>query len=166
MRIRGFTHLALAAVLLCLLASGCSRTVTATIIETGTVTSTVTSTATVTVPQLALEITSPQNGDAFNVNVQKVSGTVSDPTAEVKVNGADAFVAQDGSFYGLVDLPRGESVIEVIAIRGDDSISQEVTVTFNPPLAVYLDLPETSADVDYRITPLPLPAPSTIPRLR
>jgi hypothetical protein len=130
MRMNKWGNITLVAILLCLVASGCSQTVTATVVETDTITSTVTSTVTHTAPQLALEITSPQNGETFDVNVQKVSGTVSDPTAEVKVNGMDAYVAQDGSFYGLVDLPRGDSVIEVLAIRGDDSISQEVNVTF------------------------------------
>jgi hypothetical protein len=158
MRMNKWVNIALAAVLLCLmLGAGCGRTVTTTVVETGTVTSTILSTTTVTVqpaPQLTLEVTSPQNGETFDVNVQKVSGIVSDPAAIIKVNGMDACVSQDGSFYGFADLPRGDSVIEVLAIRGDDNISQEVAVTFNPPLAVYLDLPQTSAGVDYRITPV------------
>jgi hypothetical protein len=48
---------------------------------------------------LSLQIDSPEDGAEFNVNIQKVSGTVSDPKATVWIDDVESKVAQDGTFY-------------------------------------------------------------------
>ena len=143
----------IATLLLFVSTSGCRNT-NSTISESETTIATTLVTSTQPVIPLALEVTAPQNDVTFNVNLQKVTGTVSDPTATVKVNDAEARVSPDGSFYGFVDLPPGSSTIEILAMRGIDSVSKEVTATFKPPLALFLDDPQTMTGVDYRVTPL------------
>jgi Glucodextranase, domain B len=103
---------------------------------------------------LTLEITSPVNGTVTNNNQQLVEGNVTDPKAEVTINGTPAEVSSDGSFIGYVDLPRGKSTVEVVAARGDDSAQASIEATFNPPLALFLDSPATPQGIDYRITPV------------
>lgn len=103
---------------------------------------------------LVLQVTSPEDGAEFSVNVQKVSGIVSSPEATVQINGIEAKeVAQDGAFYAYIELSEGESTIEARATRGKDTYSDTITVTFVPALTVYLDI-ESESGVDYNITPV------------
>lgn len=102
---------------------------------------------------LAVNIHSPQSGACFSVNVQKVIGIVSDPEATVHVNGIEAAVSQDGSFYAYIDLIEGENVIEAEVVRGKATVSDAVTVSFTPALAVILDI-EYESGVNYLTTPL------------
>jgi uncharacterized Zn-binding protein involved in type VI secretion len=102
---------------------------------------------------LAVNIHSPEGGACFSVNVQKVIGVVSDPEATVHVNGIEAAVSQDGSFYAYIDLIEGENVIEAEAVWGKATVSDAVTVNFTPALAVILDI-EYESGVNYLTTPL------------
>jgi hypothetical protein len=90
---------------------------------------------------LSLQIDSPEDGAEFSVNVQKVSGVVSDPKATVQVNGIEAGVDQNGDFYAYVEFNEGENTIKAEAIRGRDNYFETLIVTFTPPLAVYIDIP-------------------------
>jgi len=102
---------------------------------------------------LSLQLDSPEDRAEFSVNVQKVSGIVSDPEATVQVNGIEAKVAQDGAFYAYIELSEGENTIKAKAMRGKDTYSETIAVTFVPELAIYIDL-ETESGVDYNITPV------------
>ena len=102
---------------------------------------------------LSLQIDSPEDGAEFSINVQKVSGVVSDPEATVRINDIEARVARDGAFYAYIDLTKGENTIEAGATRGNDTHSETITVSFSPELAVYLDI-ESESGVDYNITPV------------
>ena len=102
---------------------------------------------------LVLQVTSPEDGAEFSVNVQKVSGIVSDPEAAVQINGTEAKVAQDGAFYAYIELSEGENTIKAKVMRGKDTYSETIAVTFVPELAIYIDL-ETEGGVDHRITPV------------
>jgi len=103
---------------------------------------------------LSLQIDSPEDGAEFSVNVQKVSGVVSDPEATVRINDIEAKVDRDGAFYAYIDLTKGENTIEAGATRGNDTHSETITVSFSPELAVYSDLPpenESSLMLDWKI---------------
>lgn len=105
---------------------------------------------------LSLLINSPEDGAEFKMNLQKVIGTVSDPQATVVVNGIEAKVAEDGSYYAYIDLIEGENTIKAVALKGLTShykSLQSVTVTFTPPLVIYLDA-EPEWRYDYTKTPL------------
>ena len=104
--------------------------------------------------KLALKVASPQNNAEYKVNLLPVTGTVSDPTAAVVVNGAEATVAADGGFQGYAVLDEGENNIEVIAIKGAAKTARNITVNFTPALVVYLDYPSLSRDTDYTREPL------------
>jgi hypothetical protein len=103
---------------------------------------------------LSLSIDSPEDGTELDVNVIKVRGMVSDHRAMVTVNGIAAKVAQDGSFSSWVQLMTGPNTIEVVATLGDEDVSKTITVTFNPALAVYLEMPRPEIGTDYTKTPL------------
>ena len=104
---------------------------------------------------LSLKIDSPEHGTEHKVNLLKVSGTVSDPEAVVVVNGIEAKVAEDGTFYAYIELAEGENDIKAVAVRDMAKSSETINVTFSPPLAIYLDYPEEwEFGVDYSKTPI------------
>lgn len=104
---------------------------------------------------LSLKIDSPEHGSELKVNVLKVSGTVSDPEAVVVVNGIEAHVAEDGTYYAYIELAKGENTIEAAALRDMAKSSETINVTFSPPLAIFLDYPEEwEFGVDYSKTPI------------
>ena len=92
---------------------------------------------------LSLEIIYPPDKVTLDINLIKLTGVVSDITANVTIiyTGKPNIVevAKDGSFYYWVDLAQGPSAIEVIAVKGKEKLVNALTIIFNPPLAVYLD---------------------------
>jgi len=110
---------------------------------------------------LSLWLNSPEDGAKFKINLQKVSGTVSDPQATVVINGIEAKVAEDGSYYAYIDLIEGENTIEAVALKGVEKSSQSVTVTFTPPLVIYLD---AEPEWRYNYTKTPLTVTGTVNR--
>ena len=98
---------------------------------------------------LSLEIQSPQDEAELDTNLVKVTGTVSDPTANVTLNygttQTGASVSDNGSFYGWVDLPKGASMVEVVATKGKERVAKAINITFKPPLAVWVDGPPSVA---------------------
>ncbi len=103
---------------------------------------------------LSLEIDSPEHGTEHKVNLLKVKGTVSDPEATVVVNGIEAKVAEDGTYYAYIELAEGENDIEAIAMRRLAKSSETIYITFSPALVVYLDMPRPDWSVDYTKVPL------------
>jgi hypothetical protein len=104
--------------------------------------------------ELALEITSPRNGIEQNVNLLPVTGTVSEPSAAVVVNGLEAMVAEDGSFQGYAVLNKGENNIKVIAIKDTIKTAKNIPVTFTPALVVLLEHPSLDWTTDYTREPM------------
>jgi len=102
---------------------------------------------------LSLWLNAPEDGAKLKINLQKVSGIVSDPQTTVVVNGIEAKVAEDGSYYAYIDLIEGENTVKAVAFKGVEKSSQSVTVTYTPPLVVYLDA-EPEWRYDYTKTPL------------
>jgi uncharacterized protein YfaP (DUF2135 family) len=89
---------------------------------------------------VSLAIDFPQDKTTYKANVLPVTGTVSDSTAVVVVDGKEARVAEDGSFHGYAALREGENSIEVNAIKGNLRITRNISVTFDPALVIYLDV--------------------------
>jgi hypothetical protein len=101
-----------------------------------------------------LRITSPQNNEEYRINVLTVTGMVDDPGAIVLVNGTEAVVGVDGGFQGYSVLTEtGENTIEVIALGDEAKAVQTITVTFVPPLVVYLNA-DPEPGIDYTKEPL------------
>jgi len=105
---------------------------------------------------LSLEITYPPYGAVFDNNLIKLTGTVSDPASSVVISYARAQsrakVAEDGSFYSWLDLVKGSSTIEVMASNKKSRLTKTLNVTFNPPLAVFLD--GVGQAVTYNLKPI------------
>ncbi len=112
---------------------------------------------------LSLEISSPEDGAGLKVNLQKVRGTVSDPGATVVVNGIEAKVAEDGTYYAYIELAEGKNNIEAVAMRDVAKSTEDITVSFMPPLVVRYS-PEPEIGVDYTKTPLPITGMVTHPK--
>lgn len=102
---------------------------------------------------VTVEIYSPEDGVNLSVNVRKVVGAVSSPKATVQINGTEAKVSEDGSFYAYIDLAEGENTIKVEAVRGNATGSDTITVNFTPALAMRLDI-EYDSSINYLTTPL------------
>jgi nitrogen fixation protein FixH len=91
-------------------------------------------TKTVTITRiLALEITSPQDKAEVTESPIAVTGTVSDPSAGVTVNGREVETAEDGTFSATVELEYGENTITVnAAVDGQEPVTKTVTVRYVP----------------------------------
>ena len=82
---------------------------------------------------LTMTVTSPADGAELTESPVAVIGTVSDATATVTVNDVAATVAEDGAFSADVGLTAGENTITVVAILGEQEVTETVTVTYTPP---------------------------------
>ena len=80
---------------------------------------------------LSIEVTSPQDGAELTESPVTVTGTVSDNTSAVTVNGVAAEVAEDGTFSAQVELTEGENTIEAVATLGEQEARASITVTFS-----------------------------------
>jgi hypothetical protein len=92
--------------------------------------------------------------DVVHANLVEVIGEVSSRDTLVTVNYLPAMVNDNGSYYAFVDLMEGYNTIVVTARQNKNIQIKSMTVYFEPPLTVNLDMPEYQFDIDYRKTPL------------
>ena len=78
---------------------------------------------------LSLEINSPEDGSELSWDLLKVIGTVSHAEASVTVNGVEAQVAEDGTFFAYVELREGENLIKAIATLNGKEATTDITCT-------------------------------------
>lgn len=90
---------------------------------------------------LAIEIIEPVNGAILHASATTVSGTVSDSTASVTVNGSAAIVANETFTAEGVTLTEGENTLTATAVRGEETVSRSVTVTYQVPAFVRIEHP-------------------------
>ena len=95
---------------------------------------------------LSIEINTPEDGAALNTNLVKVKGIISNPKATVLINGQEAQIKDDGSFYTYLELEEGENIIKAVARLGSKSTEASVDVIFTPSLFVILSLPDNIND--------------------
>jgi len=81
---------------------------------------------------LAVGITSLQDGAELAESPVTVSGIVSDAEATVTVNDEEVEIAEDASFSTQVELTEGENIITVVAVLGEQEVSDSITVTYTP----------------------------------
>ena len=80
-------------------------------------------------PLLTVKITSPTDGTAINASPLAVTGTVSDPTATVTVNGIVSSISEN-SFQASIDLAEGQNTITAQAAdQHGQTATDSVTVT-------------------------------------
>jgi len=79
---------------------------------------------------------------------------VSDPHAIVTVNNEKAVVDPKGVFIASVDLPEGQSGIEIKVAAGGKEITETLSVTFERPLAIWMDSFKLDRTKDYTVEPL------------
>jgi len=94
------------------------------------------------------------DGAELHVNLAKFVGSVTSPDTTVLVNNIQAPVDEDGSYYAFLDLVEGKNVIEIQTTEGRSTNVERITVTFSPPLAVFLDYPESKTGINYIKTPI------------
>jgi len=83
---------------------------------------------------LTMTVTSPADGATLtgSSGSVKVTGTVSDTNAVVRVNGIFADHAY-GSFSQTIQLTSGTNVVTIVATAGKSTVTKQVTVTYSPP---------------------------------
>ena len=91
-------------------------------------------TVTVTLPELAVGILDPSDGESATSSEITVSGTVNDTAASVHVDGLPAVVS-GSSFSAPITLSDETTVLTATASRSDDTAVDQVTVVL-PPLAI------------------------------
>ncbi len=92
-------------------------------------------------PALAISITAPPDRAFVSSSRIPVSGVVSDPSAEVSVNGTNAVVAGTQYLAAAVPLAHGENTLVATARRGDETATAQVTVTFDEPPQIVITSP-------------------------
>jgi len=93
------------------------------------------------VAALSITIATPPNGAILSTPGVPVAGTVSDPTAQVSVNGFFAGVTGTAYLAPLVFLKEGPNTLVATATRGTQTASAQVTVTFHKPPQVVITSP-------------------------
>jgi hypothetical protein len=101
-----------------------------------------------------LTINKQSNGQIIHANLVKFIGSVPSLHASVSVNNIPVTVDNEGNYAMLLDLVQGKNVIEIKTGHGTDINTDDLTVTFEPPLVVLLDYPSYDTNTDYRQTPL------------
>jgi hypothetical protein len=105
-------------------------------------------------PPPEITITSPTNSALFNQSPINVTGTVTNPTAQVTVNGITAPVS-GSSFLATVPVQEGISTVTAVATNADgttDTASVQVNLDTTPPhVAIYAPL-DGSVTPDANVT--------------
>lgn len=167
-------------ILVCLLTTllmGCNATATQ-IIYSGSTTTLTTTTTTTTVltvitPNYKTNITTtpiaPQffqapmtidktfDGKEIHVNLVKFTGNVTSSNSIVTVNDIQAIVNSDGTYYAYLDLDPGKNLIQIKTNSNGAVTSEQIAVTFTPPLKVFINFPWTlppNPNADYRKVPI------------
>jgi hypothetical protein len=86
----------------------------------------------ISVPPLTVAITSPANGASINASPVTVTGTMSDATARVAVNGIQAVISNNSFSASDVALQEGSNTITAYAV---DKYNQTATGTINVTLS-------------------------------
>lgn len=92
-------------------------------------------------PALAISITAPPDQAFVSSARIPVSGVVSDPSAEVSVNGTNAVVTGTQYLAAAVPLANGENILVATARRGDETATAQVMVTFDEPPQIVITSP-------------------------
>lgn len=109
----------------------------------------------VTHAPLSLRVDTPQEGAVLDSNVVRVAGKVNNAASSVVVDNVTATVSADGSFSAWVGLQSGNSTITVAAKLGTMVSEMTRSVSFDPPLVVFLsDEPKLEPGVDYTRSPV------------
>ena len=56
------------------------------------------------------------------------------------VNNIPVIIADDGSYSVLLELAKGQNIIEIKTIQAKNTISEQIAVTFEPPPAIIMTL--------------------------
>ena len=104
--------------------------------------------------ELAIQITSPEDGSELLINLVKIEGIVSDSEAIVTINEIESIVSQDGAFYSLIELMPGENTVEALATYGTQTTLFSINVDFVPPLVVNLIREIVNWDLDFAKNPI------------
>jgi nitrogen fixation protein FixH len=110
---------------------------------------------------LAFKINTPTDGQETDIDLVKVSGTVSDPQARVMVNNIPAPVTATGAFYAYIGLDEGDNCIDAVALRSGEHLSNTIYVSYRPPLINPAEKPALKVTspqngVDYNVNLLPI----------
>jgi hypothetical protein len=92
-------------------------------------------------PLLAISIATPPNGAFVSKETVAVAGLVSDPGAQVTVNGAPATVTGTGYVAPAVALEEGPNTLVAVATRGAETAQAQALVTYNAPPRVVITSP-------------------------
>lgn len=83
--------------------------------------------------ELTVKITYPFEGDIVLNSPMPVYGVVSDPLAEVDINGTPVVIAENGYFQGSVDLIEGENKINIAAENQElENTITTISVNYSP----------------------------------
>jgi len=79
---------------------------------------------------LTMTVSQPVTGANITASPFEVLGIVSDPKATVTVNGIEAAMAPGGHFGYNISLTEGENTINVVATRGEATVTKTLKVTY------------------------------------
>lgn len=138
-----------------ILLPGCNTT------STLTSSTIITATATPIAPQLfqaPMTIDKTFNGKVIHVNLVKFTGTAPSANSIVTINDITTTVNSDGTYYAYFDLDPGTNSIQIKTNSNGTITSEQIAVTFTPPITIFLDYPwpPPDATTDYTTVPIDL----------
>jgi hypothetical protein len=113
---------------------------------------------------LNIDVESPIDGATVRNNLLWVTGSVSDPEAELKINGTSIKLTANGRSDEFVQLQEGENPIVISAVSGKSAVEKTAKVTFIPAVAVYMGrgIPGKSAQKPDTISGFVYPAQASV----
>ena len=96
-------------------------------------------------PALAISIAAPPDQAFVSSPVIPVAGVVSDPEAEVSVNGTSAVVTGTQYLAPAVRLDEGVNTLVATAVRDGETATAQVTVTYNEPPRIVISSPRNGS---------------------
>jgi len=97
--------------------------------------------------ELTINIYQPRNGDKVTEPTISLQGKVSEPKAEVKVNGKAVSVTGTGSFTVKIDIEEGENLITISAGHKKLSADRALTIYYEPLPGLEIESPDARSEV-------------------
>ncbi len=104
--------------------------------------------------------------DWFTESPARIGGRVSDPRAEVTINGQMAAVGNDGYILAMMELEEGTNILTAVARLGDQTDSDTREAIYVPPVALAIEISTPDDDFESKLDMLKITGTVSDPESR
>jgi len=95
--------------------------------------------------QAPMTIDKTFDGKEIRVNLIKFTGIAPSTGSTVTINDIPATMNSDGTYYAYLDVNPGKNIIEIKTNSYGAKTSEQIAITFTPPVTIFLTLPVATA---------------------